>query len=530
MIFLQKIPKAFKIEDKNGKLIDFRLNKAQLALFELVIWQLNNASKNGKRKAGYVRVNIPKARQLGLSTFIKVLELSCAIENIGWNTFTVAHDLDSSFKIFEKVKTAWYNLPEFLKQTLIGGLNNQSTLEITAEGYNQSSKLQTSSSGRSGTFQFLHLSELGQMSTNKQKWRETFSGTEPAVEQAKYVFYESTCDGGLGKYYELTMATQRGETEFDNLFLPWFWGNDYQLEAPKDDRWIEDYQQQARMFELILDPIGQFNITKDQLFWYYNRLLSFKSKGEVNEIKVQYPFTLEEAFVSKSKNKFNINFVLDSIKKANPPVERMVINVNNPNTGSNKEIIVDVYHKPTPANYVMSIDTSSGLGNDYTAIKVRFTDGQKYREFLKVKQKLTEDETVQVALEIARRINSFGRCLIIPEVNFGSYVTNTIRDNYNNDLIYKRYIQDPNKQYDSLVPDFGWKTTGANRDLIINNFVRDFENGLVEVNSLTELDEMKYFVLDEEDNRFEALEGQHDDELMADFICLAGFDYFKEYL
>jgi len=530
MIFLEKTPNIFKIENKDGILIPFKLNKAQLKLLELIKYQLKNDSKNGKRKAGTVRINIPKARQLGLSTFIKMLELSCAIENIGWNTFTVAHDLSSSVGIFEKIKTAYNNIPDDLKSLLIEKENNQSSLGFTSGNLKQSTSMSTSSSGRSGTYQFLHLSELGKMSLNKQKWAETVSGTKPAVEKAKFVFYESTCDGGLGKYYEFTMATERGETEFDNLFLPWFFGDDYTLKAHESDEWLADYERLASLHDLVSNPIDKFNITKNQLFWYYTRFLSFKSEGEAEQIKVQYPFTLEEAFISKSLAKFNINYILECEKNRRKPVEFFTIQSKNENTGTYKEVKAEVYHTPVKTNYVMSIDTSSGLGNDYTAIKVRYTDGVKFREFLKIKQKLTEDETTQVVLEIANKLNTIGRCLIIPEVNFGSYVTNTIRNNYDNDLIYKRYVQDPNKQLGVLIPDFGFKTTNANRDLIINNFVRDFENGLIEVNSLTELEEMKYFVYNDDNKRYEAAIGQHDDELMADFICYEGFNYFKNYL
>lgn len=295
---------------------------------------------------------------------------------------------------------------------------------------------------------------------------------------------------------------------------------------------VRYYELKPKKIDRVCQVISTF---KDNPFLPENVVKRYESYG----IKGSYNYNLHHyytdilAYATEAENlprKFNLRYVLECEQKRLEPIEHFIITCKNNNTGDYKEVKAEVYHTPVKTNYVLSVDTSSGLGNDYTAIKVRYTDGQKYREFLKIKQKLTEDETVQVVLDIANRLNAVGRCLIIPEVNYGSYVTNTIRNNYNNDLIYKRYVQDPNKQLGTLIPDFGFKTTNANRDLIINNFVRDFENGLIEVNSLTELEEMKYFVYNDDNKRYEATIGQHDDELMADFICYEGFNYFKNYL
>lgn len=188
---------------------------------------------------------------------------------------------------------------------------------------------------------------------------------------------------------------------------------------------------------------------------------------------------------------------------------------------------VKIFRNPEKTLYSLAIDTSSGLGADFTAISLRSIDG---RLFAQMKAKVGEDQTVAIALNLAKWYNTKGKVLIIPEVNYGTYVTKTIRDNYDNNLIYKRFIQDPSKQYDSLVPDFGFKTTGANRDLIINEFAYKFHHENLEILNEDEKKEMQNFIWNDKNKRYEAQEGSHDDVLFSDFICVAGFDYIRQYL
>jgi len=523
VIFLQKAPKIFKIEDKNGNLVPFILNHAQQKLLELVEYQLKNDSANGKRKAGTVRINIPKARQLGLSTFIKMLEVSCAIENIGWNTFTVAHDLNSSVGIFKKVKTAYNNLPQTVKSRLIETGNNQSNLEFTAAGKKQSSSMSTSSSGRSGTYQFLHISELGQMSLNKQKWAETVSGTKPAVEKAKFVFYESTCDGGLGKYYEFTMATENGETEFDNLFLPWYVGDDYTLQAPDDDSWMEDYERLSKQFDLYANPMERFGITKDQFFWYYTRCLSFKSEGDGGGIKVQYPFSIDEAFVARSGAKFDLSAV-KSVSIMQP-----MHKVDN----------VKYYRTPEPGQkYSVSADIASGFGADFSAITVRGLypdDDGVNRVYAQMKAKVTPEVLGYNLIAVGEYFNQFGnRCYFAPERNFdSSLVIKMLRDHFGDDYIYKERIKDPSNERDALHARFGFLTQKGNRSgydaLMIDEFEMAFRNKQIDIVNDDEVAEMLHFMWNEEKNRFDHAPGYHDDLLISDMICLQNFKYIHKY-
>jgi hypothetical protein len=179
--------------------------------------------------------------------------------------------------------------------------------------------------------------------------------------------------------------------------------------------------------------------------------------------------------------------------------------------------------------YSIGIDPSSGLGNDWTALSMRnFYTGKVVAQ---MKAKTSERETARIAVNLANWYNKAGsKTYIACEVNgLGRAVQNIIQDTYDEDLIYKRYIQDPTKQYDTLIPDLGFQTTAKNRDLIINNFVYAFVDGTVDMVNEDEIEEAKAFIWNTATKRYEAQDGANDDLVFSDFICFDTFNYIRQY-
>jgi phage terminase large subunit len=196
---------------------------------------------------------------------------------------------------------------------------------------------------------------------------------------------------------------------------------------------------------------------------------------------------------------------------------------------------VKIFTMPEPKQiYVMGIDPSSGLGGDFTAISVRnFYTGQLVAQ---MKSKATELETAKIAVNLANFLETQrSKCYIACEVNgLGRAVQTKIQESWPSEKIYKKYIQDPTKQFDTLVPDYGWETTSKNRDLIINEFANAFALDQIEVVNEDEIEEMRNFIWKTDKNdarkgRYEAQENSNDDLLFADMICLAAFDFVRQY-
>lgn len=510
MLFLKKYPHIYKIKAKDGSVISFNPNKIQKKVLEKIESDLKEKGKS--------RIIIVKGRQGGITTLFQLLGLSYAMSEKAFNCYTMAHDSTTATDIFEqKIKFAFDNLPTKLKSLYTTKRDN--TRQLMFDNEMQKSTITVGTSARGTTQNFLHISEAGKMSERRQSWDEMISGTLQASKQARIIAIESTADGGLGTFYEMVQKSLRNESEFDVIFLSWLDTEEYKETLPESEEWKEKYSILAKTYNLYSNPVSEFGISQEQWYWYYLTAQELKE-----EVKVQYPFTLEEAFVSRAKTKFDINIVKNL--KTQAPLQIL--------DG------VKIYRLPEQNQiYSLGIDPSSGLGKDWTCLTLRGfypDENGKHKLYAQMKAKLGERETARVSVNLANWFNQTGKVLIVPEVNgLGRAVVNEIINIYDNDLIFKRFINDPTKQRDTLIPDFGWQTTGNNRDLIINNFAYSFADNKLEILNEEEKDEMKTFIYVQDDKdvnkgRYEAQEGANDDLLFSDMICFAGFDYIRKYL
>ena len=193
---------------------------------------------------------------------------------------------------------------------------------------------------------------------------------------------------------------------------------------------------------------------------------------------------------------------------------------------------VKIFRMPEKAIYSMGIDASRGRQNgDYTSIKLRQWDSKgKYLDVASYKGRADEQETFNIAYNLANFYMRTGKVYITPEVNnMGIYIVNKFKESdYPEQLQYKRYIQDTTKQYDVLVPDYGFVTSTKTRPIMINQLADLYHANQLEILDEDEKKEMQSFVWSD-NNRYEAREGEHDDLLFADMLVVQGFDYIAQY-
>jgi hypothetical protein len=95
-----RLNNLYKIKDKQGNVITFKLNWAQKELYENMHY-LND---------------ILKARQLGMTTLIQIFMLDRCLFNDNQNAGVVAHNKEDAEAFFaDKIKFAYDNLPDDLK-------------------------------------------------------------------------------------------------------------------------------------------------------------------------------------------------------------------------------------------------------------------------------------------------------------------------------------------------------------------------------------------------------------------------------
>lgn len=270
-----RLNSLYWIQDKDGNRLPFRMNRAQQHFWDNFNHPLNI---------------ILKARQLGFSTFIQIFLLDACLFNRDVRAGTIAHTKDDAADLFEKkIRFAYDNLPEEIKAARAGKEDSTKCLSF-ANG----SSIQVGTSLRSGTYQYLHVSEFGKLCAKyPEKAREVVTGGLNTVHAGNIVFIESTAEGREGKFYEMCEDAQNSAREGRTLtsmdykfhFYDWRWEDEYSL---SDDVQLtaEDRDYFAKVERETGNPVSS-----SQRAWYVK-----KRQTQKDDMKREFPSTAEEAF------------------------------------------------------------------------------------------------------------------------------------------------------------------------------------------------------------------------------------------
>ena len=234
-----RINHLYKIKDKDGKVSVFKLNKAQEKFYKNMHW----------------RDVILKARQLGFTTFIDLFILDKCLFNATTRAGIIAHHMDDAKTIFEeKIKFPFDNLDPQLREALRGKTDRANEIN-----FSNGSTIRVSTSFRSGTLQYLHISEFGKIAAKyPEKAKEIISGAMEAVPLNGMIFVESTAEGREGAFYDMAITAKKlkdGNKSLTNLdfkffFFPWYDDPEYVMDpggvviTTEDLNYFEDLEAQ----------------------------------------------------------------------------------------------------------------------------------------------------------------------------------------------------------------------------------------------------------------------------------------------
>lgn len=278
-----RLHNLYYIVDKDAKKVLFQPNRAQLDFIQ------NMHSRNV----------ILKARRLGFTTVCCLAYLDDCLFKPNITAALIAHKLPDAQKIFSsKVKFPYDNLAPELKERI--PVKRETTDELV---FKNNSEISVTTSARSGTLSWLHISEYGKIcSQYPDKAQEIRTGSFPAAERG-VITIESTAEGEGGDFYENTTNAQNlartgavlTRKDFKFFFYPW-WG-DPGSSMPRSNIPISDKDEEY--FERIgndikADPLlskGFTGFTREQKNWWVTE--EFTQGGDM---KREYPATPTEAF------------------------------------------------------------------------------------------------------------------------------------------------------------------------------------------------------------------------------------------
>lgn len=249
----------------------FAMNSAQQALWDDL----------------HYRNIILKARQLGFSTFIQLLMLDSCVFDPNIQAGVIAHTREDAEAIFKtKVKYAYDRLPEGIRTA------NPATQDAARHlTFRNGSGIRVGTSLRSGTFQYLHVSEFGKICAQyPEKAEEVITGSFNTVPKNGLIFVESTAEGQAGRFYDMCQTAQgklRRDEPLTNLdfkffFFPWWEEPEYKLSGDYGNPMVEYFKRLAER---------GIELTDEQKTWYVRI-----AETQDDKMKREYPSYPEEAF------------------------------------------------------------------------------------------------------------------------------------------------------------------------------------------------------------------------------------------
>jgi hypothetical protein len=273
-----RLDNLYWIVDKDGRKTRFVMNDEQREFIQN-IWPRNL---------------ILKARQLGFSTLMQVLQYDQALFNADHTGVVIADTLPNAGKLFGKVEYAHKHLAPALAEALpVKSSTSKSSIE-----FEHGSSIHVGTSARGGTVQLLHVSELGKIARKyPERAQEIVTGAFEAVPTDGCIVVESTAEGAAGEFWDLCdpamkrLAAGEPETRMDWRlhFFPWFRSRDYRL-PPDEAKLVQIPEKLARYFREVEALLG-IVIDPGQRAWYAKKRETLGTK-----MKQEYPSTPQEAF------------------------------------------------------------------------------------------------------------------------------------------------------------------------------------------------------------------------------------------
>lgn len=302
--------KCLKIRTKTGEIKPLTLNRGQLFLHERL---------EAQRLAGKpVRALIVKGRQMGISTYLQARfywRLWGTRKGTALNAFILTHEQPATDNLFGMAQRFHDYMPEAVKPATKAANAKELVFAGNECGY-QVATAGSKEVGRSATIQLLHGSEVPSW-PNAETHVVSLLTTALAKGPGTEGILEATAKGVGNVFYHYAQAAIRGDSEYEAIFIPWFWDDGYRIPCPKTFEPSSEWQEYAFINKL----------EWDQLFWAFTtnrelaRAMSLDADKPCWAFKQEYPANFDEAFQSSGNSFIPATSVLRArIRKPDPYV------------------------------------------------------------------------------------------------------------------------------------------------------------------------------------------------------------------
>ena len=505
------IERYIKIDTKEGDIVAFELNDAQIALYKELCLQ--------RRRGERMRINILKARQLGMSTFIAALYIILTLLVPGQRAVVVADIAENAKKIFEKYQFMYQSLPEWIKEVIPLKADNAHELVVAYGARKSSIRVVTvgDHAGRGTTCQYLHLSEVAFWKDIKSVIK-SLNQTVSTKNAYSIIIYETTANG-VNEYKNMYDNAVGGNSSFKAVFYPWFLDKDYRMDyngfklMPHEEKLVK---------ELHLDLT--------QIAWYRFKLNEME--GDLNSLKQEYPSTPLEAFITTGSSLFPMDLVLkrksEILNKKFPRYEFVwdkkkvseqgdVITLVNPHLMENQIGLITIFEEVKNGHpYIVNVDPAMGGDDNFVA---QVFDNHSCKQVAKLC--INHNSNYQwLGEQIYCLCRYYNNAFLNAECNnpTGTFILE-VAETCGHHFIYQDNAVDTLS--DHYEDRRGYKTKTSNREYMINLTVNAFRDDYQMISDWDTLCEMENFqiVRNERTGKEKAVatSGNHDDHITALF-------------
>jgi hypothetical protein len=495
------IEEFIKIRNKEGRIINFKLNSPQLKLYEII--------KEQKRAKKPVRVIILKARQMGFSTLVESILFKDTVTKFNRRTGIITHIATATSNLFNMSKLMLDNLPKDIKPN-VKASNAQELIFDNDIGTGLRSKIKcmtagTKGVGRSDTFDNLHLSELA-------FWEGDVTATLTGLLQAvpnlpdTMIIIESTANG-YDKFKELWEQAVSGESDFIPLFVAWYELPEYTM--PYSGFKLTD--EEKRLKEL-------YNLTNDQLEWR-RWCIRNNCQNDIEQFRQEYPSNPEEAFISTGRCIFDKEKIIERLRSIPKPIKQGYFTYNEADAQRNvmskiqwvndKSGCIKIWklpNQPAFTKYALGGDTAGDTPGDEFSSDV--VDAKTLEQVATLTLQTDEDLYAKQMYCLGKYYNN---ALIAIETNYSTFPQKKLEE-----LGYPNfYVRETVDRYDKAVlKQYGFNTNRKTKPVILANLVQLVREDVDIFNDEKTLRQMLTMVR-KDNGKQEAEEGYHDDKVMS---------------
>ncbi len=280
--------KFLKIRPREGgERVPFVINTAQRRLHALI--------EEERKTFGMVRCIIPKARRMGVSTYIGSRNFHQVATRKGRRAQVVAHSTKAAANLHSEIKEFYLGLPPPLRPSL-GASNAREVVFDRLRSVYKVGSAEGNDISRGDDFHLLHLSEVAffdnteDLSSGLLKTVLKLPGTE--------ICMESTGNGKSGMFYNMCEQANRDQNkgEWRCHFLPWHLMPEYRTSCPQGWRAPKEFEDYARLHGL----------DREQVYWFWkeNYDIATMNGGQPEAIhqltRQEFPATYAECFMTDS--------------------------------------------------------------------------------------------------------------------------------------------------------------------------------------------------------------------------------------